>query len=279
MIFKGTVYRRSSSDRPRQPEVAGEREVFKCNPQRVCRIMKETGWESVFCGTLNLRVADGVSDDLSAMRALFFERPEDVKHPTDQRIPQERGRVLLLQSDGVSARRDPGGPGQTGRQPARQEVRGASRSSQADGPSSDRQGQRGRGRRVFRQLRDASAGNPCTRMAAPTLMRGASSSLYKSQRNPCVFASFRGQLDLLNCISPVSEGSELTALTASVTPNLCLSSLSSRRPSPLVLLRFAVPLPSTAVHGPPRVPQSRVRSRVVRCPGSAPRFLPGHGCG
>ena len=35
MIFKGTVYRRSSSDRPRQPEVAGEREVFKCNPQRV----------------------------------------------------------------------------------------------------------------------------------------------------------------------------------------------------------------------------------------------------
>ena len=94
--------------------------------------------------------------------------------------PRNAGRVLLLQSDGVSARRDPGGPGQTGRQPARQEVRGASRSSQADGPSSDRQGQRGRGRRVFRQLRDASAGNPCTRMAAPTLMRGASSSLYKS---------------------------------------------------------------------------------------------------
>ena len=91
MIFKGTVYRRSSSDRPRQPEVAGEREVFKCNPQRVRRIMKETDWESVFCGTLNLRVADGVSDDLSAMRALFFERPEDVKHPTDQRIPKKRG--------------------------------------------------------------------------------------------------------------------------------------------------------------------------------------------
>ena len=76
MIFKGTVYRRNSADRPRQPEVAGEREVFKCNPQRVRRIMKETGWENVFCGTLNLRVADGVSDDLSAMRALFFERPE-----------------------------------------------------------------------------------------------------------------------------------------------------------------------------------------------------------
>ena len=54
--------------------------------------MEETGWESVFCGTLNLsRVADGVSDDLSAMRALFFERPEDVKHPTDQRIPKKRG--------------------------------------------------------------------------------------------------------------------------------------------------------------------------------------------
>ena len=38
MIFKGTVYRRSSSDPPSQPEVAGEREVFKCNPQRVCRM-------------------------------------------------------------------------------------------------------------------------------------------------------------------------------------------------------------------------------------------------
>ena len=52
-----------------------------------------------------------------------------------------------------------------------------------------------------------------------------------------------------------------------------------RRPSPLALLRFAVPLPSTAVHGPPRVPRSRVRSRAARCPGSAPRFPPGHGCG
>ena len=91
MIFKGTVYRRSSADRPRQHEVAGEREVFKCNPQRVRRIMKETGWESVFCGTLNLKVAGGVFDDLSAMRALFFECPEDVKHPTNQKIPKKRG--------------------------------------------------------------------------------------------------------------------------------------------------------------------------------------------
>ena len=91
VIFKGEVYRRSSADRPRQPEVAGESQIFKCNPQRACRIMKETGWRSVFCGTLNLRLADGVSDDLSAMRALFFELPEDVKHPTDQRIPKKRG--------------------------------------------------------------------------------------------------------------------------------------------------------------------------------------------
>ena len=52
-----------------------------------------------------------------------------------------------------------------------------------------------------------------------------------------------------------------------------------RRPSPLALLRFAVPLPSTAVHGPPRVPRSRVRSRAAQCPGSALRFPPGHGCG
>ena len=32
------------------------------------------------------------------------------------------------------------------------------------------------------------------------------------ERNPGVFASLRGQLELLNCISRVSEGSELTAL-------------------------------------------------------------------
>ena len=38
-----------------------------------------------------IEAAEKLSDDLSAMRALFFERPEDVKHPTDQRIPQERG--------------------------------------------------------------------------------------------------------------------------------------------------------------------------------------------
>ena len=91
MIFTGTVYRRSSANCPRQPEVASEREVFKLNPQRVRRIKEETGWESVVCGTLNLCVADGVSDNLSAMRASFFERPEDVKHPTNQGLPEKRG--------------------------------------------------------------------------------------------------------------------------------------------------------------------------------------------
>ena len=32
------------------------------------------------------------------------------------------------------------------------------------------------------------------------------------ERKPCVFTSFRGQLELLNCISRVFEGSGLTAL-------------------------------------------------------------------
>ena len=32
------------------------------------------------------------------------------------------------------------------------------------------------------------------------------------ERKPCVFASFREQLELLDCISRVSEGSGLTAL-------------------------------------------------------------------
>ena len=91
VIFKGKVYRRSSAVPPKQPEVAGESEVFKCNPQRTRRIREETGWECVFCGTLNLRVAGGTFDALSAMRALFCERPEDVKHPSGQRIPEKRG--------------------------------------------------------------------------------------------------------------------------------------------------------------------------------------------
>ena len=62
------------------------------NPQRTRRIKEETDWECVFCGgTLNLKVAGGTFDDLSAMRALFCERPEDVKHPSGQRIPEKRG--------------------------------------------------------------------------------------------------------------------------------------------------------------------------------------------
>lgn len=81
----------SSAGHPRQTAVAGEKEVLECNPQRVCRIKKEAGWESVFFGTLNLRVADGVCDGLSAMHELFFERPEDVRHPTNHRIPRMRG--------------------------------------------------------------------------------------------------------------------------------------------------------------------------------------------
>ena len=32
------------------------------------------------------------------------------------------------------------------------------------------------------------------------------------ERKPCVFTSFRGQLELLNCISRICEGSELAAL-------------------------------------------------------------------
>ncbi len=61
MTFKGKVCKRSSKEcfDPRK-EPAGESKVFKRNPQRVRRIKEETGWESVFYGTLNLKVADGV---------------------------------------------------------------------------------------------------------------------------------------------------------------------------------------------------------------------------
>ena len=88
MIFKGIVYGRSSENR--QTEVAGEREIFKRNPQRVRRIKQGTGWRCVFCGTLNLKVCDGVFDELSTKPELFFEHPEDIIHPTNRTIPGQR---------------------------------------------------------------------------------------------------------------------------------------------------------------------------------------------
>ena len=53
--------------------------------------MEETGWETVFDGTLNLVVAEGVLEGLRDMCPLFFECPEDIEHPTNQRIPEKRG--------------------------------------------------------------------------------------------------------------------------------------------------------------------------------------------
>ena len=91
MIFTGTVYRRRSAANPSQPDLAGEKEIFECNPQRARRIMEETGWDSVYPGTLNLRSRSEVADNLRKLRPLFFERPEDVRHPTHPKIPSIRG--------------------------------------------------------------------------------------------------------------------------------------------------------------------------------------------
>ena len=59
-------------------------------PRGPARSSPWTSKISVWAVNVRRSVADGVSDDLSAIRALFFERPEDVKHPTDQRIPKKR---------------------------------------------------------------------------------------------------------------------------------------------------------------------------------------------
>ena len=89
MTFKGTVRGRSSADR--QPEVAGEAEIFRQNPNRTCRIMEETDWETVFKGTLNLVVCEGVFEQMrDDMCPLFFEHPNDVRHPTNPQIPTLR---------------------------------------------------------------------------------------------------------------------------------------------------------------------------------------------
>ena len=53
--------------------------------------MKETGWETVVNGTLNLVVADASRFEGLRDQQLFFERPEDIEHPTNPKIPKKRG--------------------------------------------------------------------------------------------------------------------------------------------------------------------------------------------
>ena len=53
--------------------------------------MEEIGWENVFDGTLNLVVPNSVLEGLRDLCPLFFERPEDIEHPTNPRIPEIRG--------------------------------------------------------------------------------------------------------------------------------------------------------------------------------------------
>lgn len=62
--FKGTVYQRSSAHPPKQPDVPGEAEIFRCNPRRSRRIMEKTGWDRVFRGALKLSVPEDVFDRL-----------------------------------------------------------------------------------------------------------------------------------------------------------------------------------------------------------------------
>lgn len=91
LTFMGEVYQRSS--RPGgldAGEPVSESRISECNPQRELRIKKETGWERVEPGTLNMKVADGVFYDLAAMPCRFLERPEDVQHPDNPSIPRKR---------------------------------------------------------------------------------------------------------------------------------------------------------------------------------------------
>ena len=50
------------------------------------------------------------------------------------------------------------------------------------------------------------------------------------ERKPCVFTSFRGQLELLNCISRICEGSELAALHRLGGEKRSMSSSRSKAP-------------------------------------------------
>ena len=49
------------------------------------------------------------------------------------------------------------------------------------------------------------------------------------ERKPCVFVSFRGQLQLLNCVSRVSEGSELPVVRGSHVRPPSIERLAAKR--------------------------------------------------
>lgn len=89
MMFKGTIRRRSTAPGRSANDAPGESQVFKINSKRIKKIKAETGWESVFHGTLNLDVAEDVAQHFATEHPLFCEWPHDIRFPWNPELPKD----------------------------------------------------------------------------------------------------------------------------------------------------------------------------------------------
>jgi hypothetical protein len=88
--FKAEVTFRSSLPGAAGPP--GEAELLRINPEREVALCTCTGWTKLEPGSLNLRVEDGVVDQLGERVECYFEHPSLIKYPNGKsRIPEKRG--------------------------------------------------------------------------------------------------------------------------------------------------------------------------------------------
>ena len=88
MKFKAEISSRSSLYRSGPPS---ETEILRLNPQRRGIILNKTGWDKLYEGTLNLKVHEGVVNQIRKRKSLIREPGSSVYYPEPyQDIPKER---------------------------------------------------------------------------------------------------------------------------------------------------------------------------------------------
>ena len=94
MTVVGRVESRSSSTSRRDCDPPGESEIHRLNPLRQKRILeKMVCWRRLEPGSLNLGVDCKTVDELTEIREIIFEPPDEVEYPPgkSQDIPKFRG--------------------------------------------------------------------------------------------------------------------------------------------------------------------------------------------
>ncbi len=79
--FVGRVWLRSSLRPEITTEPPAEREIQQRNPHRVRNILRVTGWKTLECGSLNLRVDNSVVDALAAVDPVLVESAAEITYP------------------------------------------------------------------------------------------------------------------------------------------------------------------------------------------------------